>query len=125
MHRKLFVFVGYLALLAAFAAPANAERIYVYRYGPPPTVIYEPAPAVVSYDPDDRYAGAYNLQGVVTGFVPYHMTIRIHDDFYPVALHDGTIIKPVGITLTPSMIVHVDGYWSGATFVANKIVVLR
>ena len=124
MRRKLFVFVGYLALFVAFAAPASAERIYVYRYGPAPTVIYEQAP-VVSYDPDDRYARAYNLQGVVAGFVPYHMTIRIHDDFYRVALHDGTIIKPVGITLTPSMIVHVDGYWSGATFVANKIVVLR
>jgi hypothetical protein len=124
MRRKLFVFVGYLALFVAFAAPASAERIYVYRYGPTPTVIYEQAP-VVSYDPDDRYARAYNLQGVVAGFVPYHMTIRIHDDFYRVALHDGTIIKPVGITLTPSMIVHVDGYWSGATFVANKIVVLR
>ena len=124
MRRKLFVFVGYLALFVAFAAPASAERIYVYRYGPTPTVIYEQAP-VVSYDPDDRYARAYNLQGVVAGFVPDHMTIRIHDDFYRVALHDGTIIKPVGITLTPSMIVHVDGYWSGATFVANKIVVLR
>ena len=125
MHRKLLALVGYLALLVACAAPASAERVYIYHYGPAPAVIYEPAPAVVSYDPDDRYAGAYNLQGVVSGFVPYHMTIRIHDDFYPVALHDGTVIKPVGITLQQSMIVHVDGYWSGRTFVANKIVVLR
>jgi hypothetical protein len=124
MHRTLFVFAGYLALLVALAAPASAERIYIYRYGPP-TVIYEPAPAIVSYDPDERYARAYNMQGVVASFVPYQMTIRIHDDFYPVSLHDGTIIKPIGITLTPSMIVHVDGYWSGATFVANRIVVLR
>jgi hypothetical protein len=123
MHRATIVFVGCLALVFALAAPASAERIYIYRYGPP-TVIYEPVPATVSYDPDDRYAGAYNLQGVVASFVPYHMTIRIHDDFYPVSLHDGTVINPVGITLSRGMIVHVNGYWSGLSFVANKIVVL-
>lgn len=125
MHRTFLAFAGYLALVIVLAAPASAERIYVYRYGPPPAVIYEPAPTAVSYDPDDRYAGSYNLQGMVASFVPYHMTIRIHDNFYPVSLHDGTVIKPLGITLLPSMIVHVDGYWSGPSFVANKIVVLR
>jgi hypothetical protein len=88
-------------------------------------VIYQPAPAVVAYDPDERFANTYDLQGVVTGSVPYHMTVRIHDDVYSVSLHDGTIIKPTGITLTPSMVVNVAGYWSGATFVANRIVVLR
>ena len=125
MHRKLLALVGYLALFIGLAVPANADQIYVYHYGPAPAVIYHVAPSVVSYDPDARYMGAYNLQGVVTSFEPYHMTIRIHDNFYPVNLHDGTIIRPTGITLSPTMVVHVDGYWSGATFIANRIVVLR
>ena len=125
MHRKLLVFVGYLALLVGLSSRADAERVYVYRYGPAPVVIYQPAPPVVSYDPDERFSRAYDVQGVVTSSVPYHITLHIRDGFYPIALHDGTIIRPTGITLSPSMVVHVDGYWSGGTFIANKIVVLR
>lgn len=126
MHRKLIALIGFLALLTAPALRANAdERVFIYRYGPAPAVIYEPAPAVVAFDPDERFAKAYVLQGVVTYSVPFHMNIRIHDDVYPIALHQGTIIKPTGITLAPSMVVNVAGYWSGGTFVANRIVVLR
>jgi hypothetical protein len=133
MHRKSLAItaLAYLAVLIGVAAPASAERVFIYHDGPAPAVIYEPAPvyapapAVVSYDPDDRYAATYNLQGVVASFVPYHLTIRIHDQYYPVSLHDGTIIRPTGITLAQAMVVHVDGYWSGPTFIANRIVVLR
>ena len=125
MHRKLLVFVGFLALLATCGARADAERVYVYRSHAAPAVIYLPAPPFVSYDPDERYSGVSAVQGVVASSVPYHLTVRIHDDFYPVALHDGTIIRPTGISLSPSMVVHVDGYWSGPTFIANKIAVLR
>lgn len=125
MYRKLFTLVLFVALLAGFAARANAERIVVYRFRPAPVVVYQPAPAVVSYDPAARYAASYDLQGVVTASVPYHMNVRIHDDIYSVSLHDGTIIKPTGVTLSPTMVVHVAGYWSGDSFIANRIVVLR
>ena len=129
MHRKLFTLIVCGGLLASLALRANAaERVFVYGsygYAPAPAVIYEPAPAVVAYDADDRFLGAYDVQGVVTYSVPFQMTVRIHDKLYSVQLHQGTIIKPTGITLTPSMIVNVAGYWSGNTFVANRIVVLR
>jgi len=127
MRRKLFTLIAFMGLLLGLAVRANADdRIVIYRYyHPAPVVIYQPAPAVVSYDPDERFSRAYDLQGVVTFSEPYHMRVRIHDDIYAVTLHDGTIIKPTGITLTPTMVVHVAGYWSGGTFIANRIVVLR
>jgi hypothetical protein len=125
MHRKLFTLIACGGILACLALRANAaERVFIYGYSPAPAVIYEPAPAVVA-DADDRFIHAYDVQGVVTTSVPFHMTVRVHDEFYPVVLHQGTIIKPTGITLAPSMIVNVAGYWSGNTFVANRIVVLR
>jgi hypothetical protein len=125
MYRKLVALVLFVALLVGFTARANAERIVVYRFRPAPVVVYQPAPAVVSYDPAARYAASYDLQGVVTASVPYHMNVRVRDDIYSVSLHDGTIIKPTGVTLSPTMVVHVAGYWSGDSFIANRIVVLR
>lgn len=127
MRRKLVSLIAFTGLLLGLAVRASADdRVIIYRYHhPAPVVIYQPAPAAVSYDPDERYSRAYDLQGVVTFSQPYHMRVRIHDDIYAVTLHDGTIIKPTGITLSPTMVVHVAGYWSGATFVANRIVVLR
>jgi len=126
VSRKLFAIILFLGLLAGLATRANAdERIFWYRYRPAPVVIYQPAPAVVAYDPDERFSGSYDMQGVVTWSVPYHMNVRIHDEIYSVSLHDGTIIKPTGITLRPTMVVNVAGYWSGGSFVANRIVVLR
>jgi|ERR1700694_251642 len=126
MSRKFFALVLFLSLVASLAAQAKADdRIFIYRYRPAPVYIYRPVPAEVSYDPDARFAGAYAMQGVVTASVPYHMNIRIHDELYSVNLHDGTIIKPRGITLQPNMVVNVAGYWSGASFVANRIIVVR
>jgi hypothetical protein len=127
MRRKLFTLIAFTGLLLGLAVRANAdERIIIYRYyHPAPVVIYQPAPEVVSYDPDERFTSTYAMQGVVTSSEPYHMSVRVHDDVYAVSLHDGTIIKPTGITLTPTMVVHVAGYWQGGTFIANRIVVLR
>jgi hypothetical protein len=132
MYRKLITLTLFLALFAG-AAQANAQRIYVYRswhapvvvYHRAPAVVYRSTPEVVSYRPNERFAAGNDLQGVVTSSVPYHVDVRIKDAVYSVSLHDGTVIKPVGITLTPAMVVHASGYWSGNTFIANRIVVLR
>jgi hypothetical protein len=128
MHRTFLSLIVIAGLAIALVGRANAfERIYVYHYQPIPTVVYAPVPvaAEVAYDPDERFAGQNDVQGVVTSSEPFHMTVRIHDREYPVALHQGTIIKPTGITLTPSMVVHVAGYWTGGLFNADRIVVLR
>ncbi len=131
MYRKLIALALFLGLFAG-AAQANAQRIYVYRTWPgpvvyhrAPAVIYRSAPEVVSYRPSERFAATNDLQGEVTSSVPYHVDVRIRDAVYSVSLHDGTVIKPVGITLSPAMVVHASGYWSGNTFIANRIAVLR
>ncbi len=125
MNRKVFAVVGLVGLLASFTARADAAVFYIYRPVPVtvPVPITEP---VVAFDADDRYAGAYDVQGVVTSFVPYHLTMRVHDREYPVLLHDGTIINPLGTTLAPSMIVNIAGWWDRfGVFHANRIDVLR
>src|ERR1700676_748259 len=38
-----------------------------------------------------------------------------------VHLHQGTIITPTGITLSPGMTVSVDGYNAGSYFAANEV----
>ncbi len=114
MYRKFVAVCIAVAALACFAGSAKADVLY-FRTG-----------NVVALDGDDRFTGAYDIQGVVTNAVPFHITVRIHDQFYPVTLHQGTIIKPTGTTLAPSMVVNVAGYWGqNGVFHANRIVVLR
>lgn len=115
MHRKVFALLGLVAMLFGFAVRANADSYYIYR----------PVP-VAYFDRDDRFAGAYDVQGVVTSSVPYHLTLQVRDRAFPVVLHDGTVIKPTGTTLAPSMLVNIAGWWDGSgVFHANRIVVLR
>jgi hypothetical protein len=87
MKTKIFALAALIAVLAAFSKPASAGVVIVYRqfYGPrvyTPAPIYQPVPEyvpvpVVAFDPGARYSGAYDIQGVVTSAVPYHLTVRI------------------------------------------------
>jgi hypothetical protein len=137
MNRKIFTLVALVALFAAFVAPANAAAIFFYRQVYAPVPVYQPAPVyqpvfvyqpapIVAFDPAARYTGAYDIQGVITSAVPYHLTVRIRDQYFPVLEHNGTIINPTGVTLTPSMIVNVAGFWDRyGVFHADRIDVLR
>ncbi len=134
MNRKFFALVALVGLGAGLAARADAAVI-IYRPAPIiyRPVVFEPLPAVaydaddrVAYDPDDRFVASSAMQGVVTFSEPFHMSVRVHDRDYSVVLHQGTVIKPTGITLAPSMVVNVRGWWGdGGQFHANRIVVLR
>lgn len=119
MNRKLFAAAGVAALLAGSAALSQKAS------ADPAIISYQPVP-IVAFDRDDRFAGAYDVQGVITYAVPYHLTLRVRGREFPVVLHDGTIIKPTGTTLAPSMVVNIAGYWGrDGAFHANRIVVLR
>jgi hypothetical protein len=51
-------------------------------------------------------------------------TLKVRDDqgyVDTVELHQGTIINPTGITLSPGMVVSVDGYNAGSFFAANEV----
>lgn len=133
MKIKMFALLAVAGLFAAAGAKADAAVVVfrpVHVYAPVPMYaaapVYVPAPqSVVAYDPA-RFTGAYDIQGVVTSAVPYHLTVRIDDRYYPVLEHDGTIINPTGTTLSPSMIVNVAGWWDRyGVFHANRIDVVR
>jgi hypothetical protein len=83
------------------------------------------APAYSVADADDRYANPHDVQGVVTGFDRFNMTLRVNGREFPVLLHQGTTIKPTGTTIAPSMVVNIAGFWQNGTFYANRIVVVR
>lgn len=104
MTRRLFAVVASLALLTCLAARADAEGYY---------------PAAQGYN-----AYGQDIEGVVTSFHRYDMTLRVRNREFPVALHPGTIIDPRGTTLWPDMRVSVQGHWDGGAFRADRIIVL-
>jgi len=93
------------AILGGTAA-ANAQT-----YGPPP------GPYA------DTFTQPHRLRAVVTQFEGgFNMTVRVHENFIPVNLHQGTIIHPTGLTLHRGMLVRIDGYYNGGgTFIAERI----
>jgi hypothetical protein len=112
MYRTFLALAGFAALLGGAAIRADADAVY--------------RPAVVAYfDADDHFIAPRDVQGVVTYFNRFNMTLRANGREYPVVLHQGTVIKPTGTTLAPSMVVNVEGYWSAGAFFANRIVVVR
>jgi hypothetical protein len=134
MTSKIFAAAFTLAILVAGSSGrANAAIVFVYRPAPvyarvpayQPVPVYQPAPVMVA-DADDRFAGTYDVQGVITSAVPYHFTVRVDDRFIPVLEHDGTIINPTGTTLAPSMLVNIAGWWDRyGIFHANRVNVVR
>lgn len=72
------------------------------------------------------YNGGYNqagrsgqISGVVSSFSPYNLYL---DRGTHVELHNGTVINPTGLNLSPGERVTVYGYWNGdGTFRADTI----
>jgi hypothetical protein len=99
-----------LAALAAltFAAPlaAQAQDVPSYAQGQP------------------SYAnGEENIHGRIVNFDGgYNLQVRDEQGYIDnVQLHQGTIINPTGITLTPGMVVSILGYNSGPYLAANEV----
>jgi hypothetical protein len=89
-----------LAVLPALPAAAQPTPAYAYRLG-------------------NR-----TLRGVVVRFTPGAFGLGLLDDrgfVDNVALHPGTIILPIGLTLQPGMRVRVRGYAAGSAFDAERI----
>lgn len=59
------------------------------------------------------------LNGSVSSFSPYNLYLS---NGTHVSLHNGTVINPTGINLSPGMRVHITGNWNNdGTFNANQI----
>ncbi|MGH7736675.1 MAG: hypothetical protein ACREMP_02215 [Candidatus Tyrphobacter sp.] len=61
--------------------------------------------------------------GMVGGFKPYRLTVVSQDGASQVIdLKPGTAIFPTGQTPSSGEHVAIVGYWSGGTFVANRVI---
>jgi hypothetical protein len=69
------------------------------------------------------YDRLHYVIGTVASFSPYRLlTARGSGETTQVDLKHDTIIRPMGLTLSPGEHVAVVGYWSKGTFIANRIV---
>jgi hypothetical protein len=73
--------------------------------------------------PSYAIPGDTSIHGTVrTVDDPYHITVHDSNGYVDhVTLHDGTIINPRGLKLTPGQTVTILGQPSGNTFAANEI----
>jgi hypothetical protein len=99
---------------AAVSIPASAQE---YVNGVPVYSTWQPA-----WDAG-RYDRHHIMLGTVTGFSPYRLTIaRNNGVVQTVDLKNGTIIVPRGATPTQGERAALVGYWSGGTFIVNRVV---
>ena len=78
---------------------------------------------VPSYAHPSAPSGEETIRGRIDA-IPGKYQVEVRDDrgyIDNVALHDGTIINPTGITLAPGMRVTIYGTARGHEFVANQI----
>jgi hypothetical protein len=62
----------------------------------------------------------------VRSFGGFNLVVGIHGIAQPVNLHQGTVLRPLGLTIVPGMLVRCDGYFNGyGTFVAEQIALIR
>jgi len=65
------------------------------------------------------FRGPHQIDGFIATAQPYHFTFR---DGTPIDMHNGTVINPLGATLTPGMAVRVLGFWRrDGAFEANEV----
>lgn len=89
-------------------------------------VLIAPTAAVAQPAPPPSYArpsGDNTIKGRITS-IDGTFQISVRDDngyIDTVALHQGTIINPTGLTLEPGMSVTIAGYNGGSRFNANEI----
>jgi hypothetical protein len=109
MLRQLLTAVALGAALLGGAVPASAQPY------PPPAPGY-----------DRTFAGRYHVQGFVSSFGGFNLMLRVHGGAQPVNLHQGTVLRPLGLSMVPGMLVRADGYFNGnGVFIAEKITLIH
>jgi hypothetical protein len=81
-------------------------------------------PALAGPSDMPSYAtGEESIRGRIASFDgKYHLELRDDRGFVDrVSLHDGTVINPTGLRLSPGQSVTILGHNTGATFEANEI----
>jgi hypothetical protein len=114
MFRSLIGALALGATLATGALPAAAQNY------PPP------GPPGVGYAGPRTFTERHHVQGFVTSFGGFNLMLRIQGGPQPVNLHQGTVLRPLGLTIVPGMLVRADGYFNGnGVFIAERISLVR
>ena len=73
-----------------------------------------------------RYDHRHVVLGQVVSFSPYRLTVqRNNGRTQTVDLKNGTVIRPMGATPQPGQRIAMIGYYSGGTFIVNRLVLRR
>jgi hypothetical protein len=110
-----------LGAAIATAALISPSLALAQDYPPPPAAQDYPPPGYADQGPDQ--GASQTIQGQIVA-INGTWNITVHDaNGYAdsVALHQGTIINPTGLTLEPGMNVTIDGYADGPNFDAMEI----
>ena len=111
MFRSAVTALALATTLLAGAAPAAAQAYPPYAFGPPRAGFG-----------DRTYADRYHVQGFVTQFGGFNLMLNVRGGSQPVNLHQGTVLRPRGLTMSPGMLVRCDGYFNGnGLFIAERI----
>jgi hypothetical protein len=117
MFRKFLPAVALAALAFGTFGPVAAAPAQAGVF------VAQPAFQIAQEDPTFQRPG--RLRGFVLNFDHFNMTLGIHGHEVPVLLHQGTIIRPTGLTIQPHMLVRVDGVFAGGVFQADRIILIR
>jgi hypothetical protein len=94
-------------MASALAVPVTADAQTAAVAAPPPSYA----------TPDETITGRISA---ISG--TYNLSVRDDRGFIDsVTLHDGTVINPTGLRLSPGQTVTIHGFTRGGTFVANEV----
>jgi len=105
-------------LLIAAAAPGNAVSAQ--------TIDANGVPLYGAWQPGwdtNVFDRRHVILGVVRRFQPYRLWVRrLNGHVQKIDLKNGTVILPTGATPTRGERIAIIGYYSGGTFIANRLV---
>ena len=106
-----------LALAVTGGAPIFAPPLPADAQIPPYAQPYDGSGYGYHYDSVEHL-----LRGTVASFSPYRVLLARDDrETTEVDLKKGTVIEPVGTSITPGMHLAVHGYWSKGVFIADRV----
>lgn len=111
--RNFFAPILIALSLAGSALPAQAQTVYVPTY-----TQWQPG-----WD-HGQFDRAHVLLGTVASFQPYRLELARRDGVVQmIDLKHGTAILPTGATPAINERVAIVGYYSGGTFIANRVLI--
>ncbi len=89
--------------------------------GDGPDSVHDAREMYAEFVPEARAFGDHELEGLVTTFTRYWLTLCADGRVYDVVLREGTAFRPAGECACEGSFVRIRGTWAGDGFHANSI----